>query len=427
MTNTADNFVKTFRDSVPYLQAHRGATVVVGIDGAALQKNQADIAHDLLLLQALGLRLVVVLGARPQIELVLETAGLSSEVHDGVRITTADAQQLVNKAVGQVRIEFEAALSRGLPESPFQHQQVAVVSGNYVIARPIGVRGGVDYQHSGELRRLEFQPLQQQLEMGAIVVLPCLGYSPSGEVFNLAAEDLAIAVASALKADKLAWLSPQQHGEKTSELVSMALTPSMALEAGEPLLAKLAEAAKNVARVHYLNSDIDGALLKEFYTRDGVGTLITDGGYDLERAATVDDIGGILGLIEPLERDGVLVPRSREQLELEISQYQILERDGLVVGCAALFPLAQSGAGELACLAVHPDYRQKQLAKVLLRRIESAAKAQSLSELFVLTTHTAHWFKEQGFSAVPVEDLPVERQQLYNNQRNSQVLFKALA
>ena len=422
MTEPADNFVKTFRDSVPYLQAHRGATVVVGIDGAALASGLASIAHDLLLLQALGLRLVVVAGARPQIDAALEGAGIVSELHHGVRVTTAEAQQLVNQAVGQVRIELEAALSRGLPESPYQHQQVAVVSGNYVIAQPIGVRNGVDYQHSGELRRLEVEPLKQQLAMGAIVLLPSLGYSPSGEVFNLAAEDLAVAAAKALNADKLAWLAPSDEAAGPK-----ALTPSSASQTDNQLLERLADAASVVSRVHCLDSNVDGALLKEFYTRDGVGVLITDGGYDNERPATVDDIGGILGLIEPLEQQGVLVPRSREQLELEIEQFQLLERDGLVVACAALFPLADSGAGELACLAVHPDYRQKQLAKVLLRRIEEAARQQGLSQLFVLTTHTAHWFKEQGFATAVVDALPVERQQLYNNQRNSQVLLKTLS
>lgn len=284
------------------------------------------------------------------------------------------------------------------------------------------MRDGVDYQHSGELRRLEAAALCQQLDMGAIVLLPCLGYSPSGEVFNLAAEELAIAAAKALKADKLAWLGPVADASDWPQV----LTPAMAKASGDAALQRLAEASETVARVHRLDSAVDGALLKEFYTRDGAGLLITDGGYDSERAATVEDIGGVLTLIEPLERQGVLVPRSREQLELEIEQFQLLERDGLVVGCAALFPLGEADAGELACLAVHPDYRQQQLAKVLLRRIEAEARKQGLTQLFVLTTHTAHWFKEQGFETATIEALPVARQQLYNNQRNSQVLVKSL-
>lgn len=422
MTSVTTNFVKTFRDSVPYLQAHRGATVVVGIDGAALAADMSGIAHDLLLLQALGMRLVVVAGARPQIEAALTEANVVAELRNGVRVTSAAAQQVVNQAVGQVRIELEAALSRGLPESPYQHQQVPVVSGNYVIAQPIGVRDGVDYQHSGELRRLESAALEQQLAAGAIVLLPCLGYSPSGEVFNLAADDLAIAAAEALKADKLAWLGPAASDVVWPQVV----TPAAAKELDDASVHRLSSAALKIPRVHRLDSAVDGALLKEFYTRDGAGLLITDGGYDAERAATADDIGGVLALIEPLEQQGVLVPRSREQLELEIEHFQLLERDGLVVGCAALFALGESQAGELACLAVHPEYRQKQLAKVLLRRVEAQARQLGLQQLFVLTTHTAHWFKEQGFELAELDALPVERQQLYNNQRNSQVLKKAL-
>lgn len=423
MNAATEQFVKTFRDSVPYLQAHRGATVVVGVDGAALQNNLFAIAHDLLLLQALGMRLVVVAGARPQIDSALAEAKIETTLCNGVRITGADAQHVVNQAVGQVRVELEAALSRGLPESPYQHQQVPVVSGNYVIAQPIGVRDGVDYQHSGELRRLEAEGIRQQLDMGAIVLLPCLGYSPSGEVFNLAAEDLAIATAKALNAQKLAWLGPVEDSAAWPQV----LTPAAAKKSDDAVLRRLAGACDAVLRVHRLDSAVDGALLKEFYTRDGAGLLVTDGGYDTERAASVDDIGGVLTLIEPLEQDGILVPRSREQLELEIEQFQLLERDGLVVGCAALFPLSDADAGELACLAVHPDYRQKQLAKVLLRRVEAEARQLGLTRLFVLTTHTAHWFKEQGFELVNIDSLPVARQQLYNNQRNSQVLMKRLA
>lgn len=415
-------FVKTFRDSVPYLQAHRGACCVVGIDGAALEQGLADIAHDLLLMQALGMRLVVVMGARPQIASALASAGFETQTHNGLRITTSAAQRVVNATVGELRVELEAALSKGLPESPYQHQQVPVISGNFVIAQPMGVRDGVDFQHTGEVRRVEVDGLNRQLDLGAIVLLPCLGYSPSGEIFNIGADELAIAAATQLKADKLAWLGPVSRSQDWPQV----LTPAQALESDDRLQQRLAAAAKNIARVHWLDSSVDGALLKEFYTRDGAGLLITDGGYDVERTATADDIGGVLGLIAPLEEQGVLVPRSREQLELEIDRFQILERDGLVVACAALYPIADSEAGELAGLAVHDGYRQRQLAKVLLRRVENLARAQGLTHLFVLTTHTAHWFKEQGFEATKIERLPGARQALYNNQRNSQVLVKAL-
>lgn len=415
-------FVKTFRDSVPYLQAHQDACCVVGIDGAALAQGMSEIAHDLLLMQALGMRLVVVLGARPQIEAALKAAGIDDVTHNDLRITTAEAQRVVNRVVGELRVEFEAALSKGLPESPYQHQQVPVVSGNFVIAQPIGVRDGVDFQHTGEVRRVEVEGLELQLDLGAIVVLPCLGYSPSGEIFNVGADELAVAAATQLAADKLAWLGPVANNADWPQV----LTPAQASQTDDRLQMLLAKAANDVARVHRLDSAVDGALLKEFYTRDGSGLLITDGGYDVQRTATADDIGGVLALIAPLEEQGVLVPRSREQLELEIERFQILERDGLVVACAALYPIEDSEAGELACLAVHDGYRQRQLAKVLLRSVENLARAQGLTQLFVLTTHTAHWFKEQGFEVSKPERLPGARQAFYNNQRNSQVLIKAL-
>ncbi|MFW6342579.1 MAG: amino-acid N-acetyltransferase, partial [Halothiobacillaceae bacterium] len=170
-----------------------------------------------------------------------------------------------------------------------------------------------------------------------------------------------------------------------------------------------------------------GALLAELFTRDGCGTLITAEAYERTRPATLDDIGGIVALIEPLEQAGVLVRRSREQLELEIDRFTVIERDGDVIGCAALYPDIEARTGELACLVIHPDYRGEGRAGRLLAFMEQQARKQNLASIFVLSTQTTHWFKERGFVPVALDELPVARQALYNFRRNSRIFRKRLA
>lgn len=434
-----DSFVQWFRQAGPYINAHRGKTFVVLLGGEAVEADSfSSLIHDLALLHSLGIRLVLAHGARRQIEARLREAGREPRYANGLRITDAEDLPSVKQAVGRLRIRIESRLSMGVANSPMHGARLRVVSGNLITARPLGVRDGVDYGFTGEVRRIDDRAIRLWLDQDAIVLLSPLGYSPTGEIFNLSAEDVAMAAAMALRADKLLVLSesPELRDPATGRPVRE-LSPSDAQrllaersdlpdETVRHLQQALRACQAGVRRVHLLNRQVNGALLLELFTRDGVGTLITADIYEGLRSATIDDVGGLLALIRPLEEDGTLVRRSRERLEMEIDRFILLERDGMIIGCSALYPFPEERLGELACVAVHPDYRNNGRADALLRFIERQARDQGLNRLFVLTTRTAHWFRERGFEPAEVGDLPMGKQTLYNWQRRSKVFIKTL-
>jgi len=427
------DYVKWFRNSSPYINAHRDKTFVIAFGGeAVLHSNFAHLIQDVVLLHSLGIRLVLVHGARPQIDARLQEGNLSTRVEYHRRITDLQALPAVLEAIGRTRIQVEAGLSQGIAAAHLHGPKTQICTGNFVTARPFGVRNGIDYQHSGEVRKINADAIRQQLELGGLVLLSPLGYSPTGEVFNLLWEEVAEAVATGLKADKLIYLSTDAGVlDDNGQLIREITVP----QAGELMnhltephypLISATRALKQVVRAHIISFQNDGALLEELFTLDGSGTLITQQSFENIRLANIDDVGGILELIEPLEQDGILVRRSRELLETEIAHFTILERDEKIVACAALYPFPAEHSGELACVAVHPDYRHGQRGDKLLHAVEQRARMLGLTHLFVLTTRTAHWFMERGFGAAAVSELPQHKQSLYNYQRNSKVFIKRL-
>lgn len=426
--------IRWFRNTAPYINAHRGKTFVFMLDSTVTEHaNFPTLIHDIALLQSLGVRLVLIHGSRTQIEKRMRTAGLQSELHEGIRITDTTALEHVKDAAGSLRAHIEALLSMGLPNSPMQGAGIRVCSGNFITAKPLGVVDGIDYQHTGEVRRVDAQGISAQLDAGSIVLQSPLGYSPTGEIFNLALEDIAVHCAAQITADKLIMLSDgvgvcDENGDLIRQItLGQIATQSTQSPAESSLLNTAARACKaGVPRCHIIGYHDDCALLEELFTHDGSGTLVADDDYEQSRQATIDDVGGILELIEPLEQSGVLLKRSRELLENEINQFRLLERDGLIIACAALYPYPEAGCGEIACIVSHPDYRGGQRGQRLLGELEAAARQQNLSRVFVLTTQTAHWFLERGFVASSRDDLPEQKQSLYNLQRNSKVFFKTL-
>ena len=441
--STDSSYIQWFRHTSPYINAHRGKTFVIGFGGEAMSHdNFHDLIHDIALLNSLGVRLVLVHGARRQINERLATKGLETPFQNGLRITDTFAMECVSDAVGVLRLKIESLLSMGLPNSPMHGARIRVCSGNFVTARPMGVREGVDFQHTGEVRRIDRKMIKKLLDDGSIVLLSCLGCSPTGEIFNLTMEDVATQAALSLEADKLVlmgeqsgWLdarknlvreiSPQQIADEQSQFQSEKAPNGD--EAYRQLLAASRVCEQGIQRSHLISHQEDGALIKELFTLDGSGTLVVKGNYERLREAGIDDVGGILELIAPLEDEGVLVRRSREHLETEISQFIVLERDEMIIGCAALYPFADGTGGELACLATHPDYRDAARGDLLLKEIEAQALLMGLTSLFVLTTRTAHWFLEKGFVVADLDTLPEGRKTLYNYQRKSKVFKKSLA
>ena len=420
--------VEALREFAPYVHAHHGRTFVLSIPGEALlREGRRALIYDIALLRSLGVRIVLVHGARPQIEARLQAEQCHCEVVDGLRVTSTAAMTSVAAAVGAVRMELEALLSTGVASSPMGGARIEVTGGNWVVARPVGIRQGVDFQHTGEVRRINVAPIQAALDRGAIALLSPAGYSPTGEAFNLLAEEVALKAAVALRADKLVYLHPEPSAATPNQWSLATAREQLAHTPDDALFRAAVEAAEaGVPRVHVVSAQSDGALLTELYTRDGIGRMIAADGYDAARPARIDDVGGILQLIEPLERQGVLVPRSREQLELDIHRFLVMTRDNMVIGCCALMPYPEERMGEIACIVVHPDYQREGRADMLLRQAEERARSEGLERVMALTTHTPHWFVEHGFTQAEVSSLPVQKQALYNLQRNSKVFVKTL-
>jgi amino-acid N-acetyltransferase len=435
---TPEQFVHWFRAAAPYIHGFRGRTFVVAFGGEVVAEGKFQtLTHDLNLLASLGVRLVLVHGARPQIAAQLAARGAQPRFVRGIRVTDEAALQSAKQASGQLRVEIEALLSMGLPNSPMANAEIRVAGGNFVTARPRGVLDGVDMQYTGEVRKIHAEAIRRRLEAGELVLLSPLGYSPTGEIFNLTMEDVAAEAAIALGADKLIFLIEQAGVSDASSQLLRELTVSAAETALRerqdlpedarlylPAAVKACRAA--VPRAHLLSRHLDGALLLELFTHEGVGTMVAQDPLERLRPACIEDVASILALIAPLEVDGTLVKRSRERLEMEIERFSVLEHDAVIAGCAALYPFPDAGAGELACLAIHPDARNGGAGDRLLRHIEAQARRAGLRQLFVLTTRAAHWFVERGFAAAEVDALPAQRQQLYNYQRNSKVFVKPL-
>lgn len=443
--DSSSDYVKWFRHSSPYIHHHRDKTMVMMLSGEAIASdNFANIIHDIALLNGLGVKLVLVHGARPQIDERLQAAGKAVRLHHDQRITSLDLLGEVIDAVSSVKTQFEAKLSMSLANTPMHGSRIRVVSGNFVTAKPLGIVEGVDMGLTGELRRVDSEAIKAQLSLNNIVLISNLGYSPTGEIFNLSVEEVAVNVASAVNADKLIMFGSQKgirdrQGEFRSELLAETAKRlvthylSNIEDPTEPhseiacLLGAASDACfRGVERCHLVSYLEDGALLTELFTRDGFGTMISRHSFEQVREARIDDVGGLVEVIEPLERSGTLVRRSRERLEAEIERFSVIERDGSVIGCAALYPFHDEQVGELAGIAVSDGYRGGERGDRLLGHITERASAMGLKELFVLTTRTAHWFLERGFEERELSALPKERQALYNFQRNSKVFFKRL-
>ncbi|HBC0789168.1 TPA: amino-acid N-acetyltransferase [Escherichia coli] len=433
--------VEGFRHSVPYINTHRGKTFVIMLGGEAIEhENFSSIVNDIGLLHSLGIRLVVVYGARPQIDANLAAHHHEPLYHKNIRVTDAQTLELVKQAAGTLQLDITARLSMSLNNTPLQGAHINVVSGNFIIAQPLGVDDGVDYCHSGRIRRIDEDAIHRQLDSGAIVLMGPVAVSVTGESFNLISEEIATQLAIKLKAEKMiGFCSSQGVTNDDGDIVSE-LFPNEAqarVEAQEEkgdynsgtvrfLRGAVKACRSGVRRCHLISYQEDGALLQELFSRDGIGTQIVMESAEQIRRATINDIGGILELIRPLEQQGILVRRSREQLEMEIDKFTIIQRDNTTIACAALYPFPEEKIGEMACVAVHPDYRSSSRGEVLLERIAAQAKQSGLSKLFVLTTRSIHWFQERGFTPVDIDLLPESKKQLYNYQRKSKVLMADL-
>ncbi len=436
--NTQPGYIHWFRQAMPYINAHRGRTFVIALSGAAAAHGNINaIIQDIALLNTLGAKIVLVHGIREQLEQRLAERNLPSAFVGDRRVTDAAGLHAAIEASSLVRAQLETRLSMGLPNSPMHGSAIKMASANVVTAQPAGIIDGVDLQFTGKVRKVDTNSITTLLEMGNVVVLSPLGYSPTGEAFSLVYHEVAAAIARAVQADKLIVFSERAgivdaQGELLRELDPATASKQLQQPGNSDVVfqalaqSAIDSAAAGVSRVHLMDFQRDGALLEELFTVDGSGTMITNKQFETMRVANAGDIAAIIDIIEPLEQQGVLVRRDRDQLRQEIDHFTVVERDGLIVALAALYPYVEEACGEIACIVTHPDYRKQSRGATLLAELEKTARGRGLQQLFVLTTQTAHWFLEQGFSQGDTANLPAQKQQLYNYQRNSRVLVKSL-
>ena len=445
-TTSGEGFVSALRSAGPYIHGHHGRTFVIAVPGENCAREDSDrLLADIALLVRLGVKIVLVHGARPQIEAELALRGIQSRFAGDLRITDEPTMKAVRAAIGVLRMDIEARLAASVETgSPMSRVPLKVVGGTWVTAQPVGVRNGVDHQLTGQVRKVDIAEIRQVLLGDRIALLSPVGYSPTGETFNLRNADVARAVATGLGADKLIFVMESEPGSWRLTLHSGDAGQVPLSEAEETLAARdrqaelspedrncvaagLAAARNGVRRVHFIGTEGASPLLRELYTRDGCGLMVSaDDDYESTRQARIDDVQGILTLIRPLEEAGILRPRSREQIELDIDEFAVMVRDGMVIACYALAEHADELSAEFSCVAVHPDYQGRGLAAVMPRHARRAAKARGMTQLFVLTTQTPAWFVEHGFSLGTVADLPASKRADYSPARNSLVLTHPL-
>jgi len=464
------NFIDMFRGSANYIATHRNALAVFHIPGDLMDVNPAgfrDLMNDISLTWLLGMRIVIVAGCRYQInkrlskEQTTETSNSKDDEnihteHMGMLATDNELLRIVKEEAGYVRFEVERQLARALKGGNGNGGEVSegnVVSGNFFSAQPFGVLDGVDYKYSGFVRRMETNKIHQVHQNRDIVLLTTLGFSPTGEVFNVNSEYLAAYAAGALGASKViyfleknAGLRHKVHGSIIQHLrindgrhlldmngIQTETKGFLRLEdcpydygAEQLLLIKMGwgmNALKaGVKRVHLI-SPYNGALLQELYTRDGSGTMISGDLYDGIQPATVNDVNAIFEVISPLVEKGILVERTKAALERDIEQYHVYTRDDLLIACGQL-KMFEDGYAEFGCLVVNPLYRAKGRGDAMLGYLERLCVQAGATNLFVLSTQTMEWFVERGFDEAGVECLPPSRQATYNHDRGSKIYTK---
>ena len=433
----SNEFIEWLRSVAPYIYSFRGKTFVVAFPGELVTAGALPgLAQDLSLLHALGIKVVIVHGSRPQVEEQLALRNVEARFHNGLRITDTAALECAKEAAGELRLDIEAAFSQGLPNTAMAHAAIRIISGNFVTARPLGVIDGADLQLTGVVRKIDYDTIHPILNAGGLLLLSPLGFSPTGEAFNLTMEDVAVEAAISLRAEKLIFISetPLMKDASDTEIRELsshqaqAVLDSGCLPADSAFYLQHAIKACNagVPRAYVVPLATDGSVLLELFTHDGVGTMISYENLESLREATIEDVGGILKLIEPLENDGTLVKRGRELIEREIHYFSVIEHDGVIFGCAALYPFPSEKMAEMACLTVNPEVQAQGDGERILKHMASRARAAGFSKLFVLTTRTSHWFLRHGFVHATVDDLPKDRQHMYNWQRKSLVLIKTL-
>jgi len=423
--------VRVLREALPYITRFSGEVFVIKFGGETLDgHNFIQMLPDIALLRSVGIRIILVHGANPQIEAMSKVYGQKSEKRDGIRITDEMTMTIVQQASSSVTQKILATFS-AMNKTRYNLKGFV---GNVVRAKPMGVVDGVDYQFTGKVDSIDADTLRKVLADDFVPVLPPLGVDSFGTVYNINADTLAVEVAVALQARKIIFLTNVDGVLENGQLIPE-LTPQQARE----LLAKkdvvtggmipkleacITSCENGVRRAHLLNYNKEGVILLEVLSQHGLGTMINANPYKNIRKAILADVENILDLTKPLMEAGILLKRTWEEYEAGIHEFAVFEKDMLVFGCGALRVFRDRQSAEIYCVAMDEKVRDRGYATEIIEYLENQAREKGVNHLFALTQGTHEWFLQRGFACVSEKELPPDRP--YDPARKSKILKKIL-
>jgi len=426
--------VDLIREVFYYQNRFAGKTIVLKIDYPILNAPHfPQLLKDLAMLRATGIEIILIPGAREWVDAVLKEYDIESEYRNGVRVATQDSIPFIRMAAFEVANRLMTLLTA------FQANSVI---GNFIRARGIGVVDGVDFQHSGRVEKILKEPLQQILDQGMIPIFPCIGWNAAGKPYNLASNDIALAVAEALQAEKLFFVTDSDGFMESRFALPPGLVKNsdgcvarlsleeaqevLNLNEGNPdpdlryLALALTACRKGTERAHIVDGRMEGAILREIFSNLGVGTMIYGNDYESIRPMKTDDIGDVLRLMQPLMEEGVLIKRTEDDLIARQADFVVYSIDDVVHACGSLHDYGE-GQGEIAAIATNPVYSHLSMGRKILSYLVEKAARTGMTRVFALTTRTVDWFEQMGFAEASLESLPARKRDTYNHVRKSRI------
>ncbi len=423
--------IRVLREALPYITRFSGEIFIVKFGGEALEGNNfIQVLPDIALLHSVGIRIILVHGANPQIEAMSKVYGQKSKKRKGIRITDEKTMTIVQQACSSVTQKILASFS-ALNKTKYS---IKGFVGNVVKAKPMGVIDGTDFQFTGEVESIETETLLKVLDDNFIPVLPPLGVDDFGTLYNINADTLAVEVAIALQARKILFLTNVDGVMEGNELVPE-LTPQQARELLKKknvvtggmipkLEACITSCENGVRRAHLLNYNKEGVVLLEVLSQHGQGTMINANPYKNIRKAIIADVESIMILTKPLMDSGVLLKRTWEEYEAGIHEFVVFEKDSLVSGCGALRVFRDRQSAEIYCMAIDEKVQDRGYATEIIEYLENQAREKGVKNLFTLSAKIHEWFLQRGFTYTSEKKLPPDRH--VDSSRKSKVLKKVL-
>ncbi|HSU52518.1 MAG TPA: amino-acid N-acetyltransferase [Candidatus Dormibacteraeota bacterium] len=419
------------RGILQYIPQFRDKTFILSVDGAIVtSENFPNILLDVAVLRSLNIRVVLVHGASAQIKALAEERDFKPSDLDGAGITDASTLQLALTAANRLTHEILEGLSAN---------DLRAACPNAIIAHPMGIIQGVDHLFTGKVERIDTELLQTLLTQGIVPVVPPLGFDGDGKTYRVNSDSVAVAVADALKATKLIFITTHDGIFRNGALLRQLLVADLdtVLANGKTdivpeMLSKAQHASAackaGVQRVHIINGRVDEGLLAEVFSNEGIGTLIYANEYQQIRRALKKDVRHIMMLTKDSVASDELVKRTRSGIEKSLNDYYLFEIDKNPVACVALHTYPDQGKGELACLYVKPSHENQGIGRKLIQFVENKARETGLNELLTLSTQAFTYFQSKGgFVEGTPDDLPATRRDKYDQSgRNSKVLIKKL-